>query len=71
MCTQGTLVTSGRAQGIVVGTGPLTAIGQIRDAMTAGADEEVLTPLKQKLNEFGELLSKVCEPIVCGPSWCA
>lgn len=34
-CTppQGTMVTSGRARGVVVGTGEATAIGQIRGAM--------------------------------------
>jgi magnesium-transporting ATPase (P-type) len=31
---QGTLVTSGRARAVVVGTGAATAIGRIRDAMT-------------------------------------
>jgi magnesium-transporting ATPase (P-type) len=28
------MVTSGRARGVVVGTGSATAIGRIRDAMT-------------------------------------
>lgn len=55
---QGTLVTSGRARGVVVGTGSATAIGRIRDALSGGADDE-RTPLKQKLDEFGTLLSKV------------
>ncbi|KAG2429498.1 hypothetical protein HXX76_010734 [Chlamydomonas incerta] len=59
MLFSGTLVTSGRGRGIVTGTGAATAIGRIRDALSAsdGADEK--TPLKQKLDEFGELLSKV------------
>ncbi len=51
------MVTSGRAVGVVVGTGAGTAIGRIRDAMSVG--EDASTPLKQKLDEFGELLSKV------------
>lgn len=54
---QGTVITAGKARGIVVGTGPATAIGRIRDAM-ADATQDV-TPLKQKLDEFGTFLSKV------------
>ena len=50
-------MTSGRARGVVVGTGAGTAIGQIHDAMSS--QEEELTPLKKKLDEFGALLSKV------------
>ncbi|GLC38681.1 carbonic anhydrase [Pleodorina starrii] len=62
MLFSGTLVTSGRARGVVVGTGASTAIGRIRDAL-AEADEEQRTPLKQKLDEFGTLLSKVIAAI--------
>lgn len=53
----GTMVTSGRARGIVVGTGSNTAIGKIRDAMSD--QDDVVTPLKAKLDEFGTLLSKI------------
>ena len=54
----GTNVAAGKARGIVIGTGLNTAIGQIRTQM---ADtEEMKTPLQQKLDEFGEQLSKVC-----------
>ncbi|EFJ45835.1 hypothetical protein VOLCADRAFT_105844 [Volvox carteri f. nagariensis] len=62
MLFSGTLVTSGRARGVVVGTGASTAIGRIRDAL-ASADEDQRTPLKQKLDEFGTLLSKVIAAI--------
>ncbi|GIL89579.1 hypothetical protein Vretimale_1863 [Volvox reticuliferus] len=62
MLFSGTLVTSGRARGVVVGTGSSTAIGRIRDAL-AEADEDQRTPLKQKLDEFGTLLSKVIAAI--------
>lgn len=51
------MVTSGRAHGIVIATGALTAFGKIRGAMTEA--EEVVTPLQRKLDEFGTLLSKV------------
>ena len=54
---QGTNVASGKARGIVVGTGTLTEIGKIRDEMANSEEER--TPLQQKLNEFGEQLSKV------------
>ncbi|GMH35164.1 hypothetical protein BSKO_03032 [Bryopsis sp. KO-2023] len=53
----GTMVTSGRARGIVIGTGAVTAIGKIRDAMADSTEE--MTPLKKKLDEFGTFLSKV------------
>ena len=54
---QGTNVASGKARGLVVGTGLNTQIGKIRDQMANG--EEVKTPLQMKLDEFGEQLSKV------------
>lgn len=60
------MVTSGRAQGVVIGTGAATAIGRIRDALSQ--DDDVVTPLKQKLDEFGELLSKVIA-VVCVLVW--
>merc|ERR1711892_741422 len=53
----GTNVASGKARGIVIGTGTATAIGKIRDEM---ADtEEIKTPLQQKVDDFAEQLSKV------------
>ena len=54
---QGTNVASGKARGVVVGTGTQTEIGKIRDEMAS--NEEERTPLQQKLDEFGEQLSKV------------
>ena len=50
-------MASGKARGLVVGTGLNTQIGKIRDQMAS--DEEVRTPLQKKLDEFGEQLSKV------------
>ena len=67
----GTVVSVGRARAVVVGTGLNTAIGKIRDAMKnhgGGDDEEELTPLKKKLDEFGRLLSKVIA-MVCILVW--
>ena len=110
---QGTVITAGKAQAVVVGTGPNTAIGKIRqgcalvhccsalhawcsdekalsllsdsqsinpafevgalcrDAMAETVEE--LTPLKQKLEDFGQFLSKVrCCPASSSAnmSWC-
>lgn len=62
----GTNVASGKARGIVVGTGLNTAIGKIRTEMSE--TEEIKTPLQQKLDEFGEQLSKVIT-VICIAVW--
>lgn len=56
---QGTNIAAGKAVGIAVATGVSTEIGKIRDQMAATEQEK--TPLQQKLDEFGEQLSKVGE----------
>ena len=53
----GTNVSSGKARGVVIGTGTATAIGKINEAMVQ--TEEIKTPLQQKLDDFAEQLSKV------------
>uniref|UniRef100_A0A8D8RYV7 Calcium-transporting ATPase n=1 Tax=Cacopsylla melanoneura TaxID=428564 RepID=A0A8D8RYV7_9HEMI len=62
----GTNVAAGKARGIVMGTGLNTAIGKIRTEMSE--TEEIKTPLQQKLDEFGEQLSKVIT-IICIAVW--
>ncbi|XP_063588990.1 calcium-transporting ATPase sarcoplasmic/endoplasmic reticulum type-like [Penaeus indicus] len=62
----GTNVAAGRALGIVIGTGLGTAIGKIRTQMAE--TEEIRTPLQQKLDEFGEQLSKVIS-VICVAVW--
>merc|ERR1712142_538212 len=62
----GTNVAAGKARGIVIGTGSNTAIGKIRDEMAE--TEEIKTPLQQKLDEFGEQLSKVIS-LICIAVW--
>lgn len=57
MLFSGTNVAAGKARGIVTGTGVNTEIGKIRESMVATEAER--TPLQQKLDEFGEQLSKV------------
>lgn len=54
---QGTNIAAGRAIGVVVATGVQTEIGKIRDEMASTDPER--TPLQQKLDQFGEQLSKV------------
>jgi len=62
----GTNVAAGKARGIVMGTGLATAIGKIRTQMVE--TEEIKTPLQQKLDEFGEQLSKVIT-LICIAVW--
>eukprot|EP00793_Prasinoderma_coloniale_P003069 PRCOL_00006536-RA len=70
MLFSGTVVVAGRARAVVVGTGQATAIGQIRDSIARSASEskEELTPLKRKLDEFGEFLSKAIG-VICLLVW--
>jgi Ca2+ transporting ATPase len=62
----GTNIAAGKARGIVIGTGLLTEIGKIRTEMVTTETER--TPLQQKLDEFGNQLSKVIS-IVCVAVW--
>lgn len=55
MAFSGTVVTSGEATGIVVGTGINTEIGKISRMLSDV--EEITTPLLQKIHSFGKLLS--------------
>ncbi|MGH0161248.1 UNVERIFIED_CONTAM: hypothetical protein FKN15_060736 [Acipenser sinensis] len=62
----GTNIAAGRAIGVVVATGVATEIGKIRNQMAATEQEK--TPLQQKLDEFGEQLSKVIS-LICVAVW--
>ncbi|XP_067113816.1 LOW QUALITY PROTEIN: sarcoplasmic/endoplasmic reticulum calcium ATPase 1 [Osmerus mordax] len=66
MLFSGTNIASGRAIGIVVSTAVSTEIGKIRNQMAATEQEK--TPLQQKLDEFGEQLSKVIS-LICVAVW--
>ena len=57
MIFSSTIVNYGSAEGIVVFTGMKTAIGRVQKEVQEAAEEEEDTPLKQKLDDFGEKLS--------------
>uniref|UniRef100_A0A8C5PTQ4 Calcium-transporting ATPase n=1 Tax=Leptobrachium leishanense TaxID=445787 RepID=A0A8C5PTQ4_9ANUR len=63
---QGRINIGAIAIGVVVATGVNTEIGKIRDEMVATEQER--TPLQQKLDEFGEQLSKVIS-LICIAVW--
>jgi len=66
MVFSGTAVGSGKAFLLVVKTGQNTAIGDIAQAVADTEEEK--TPLKQKLDEFGDQLSKVIG-LICLLVW--
>jgi len=55
MLFKGTALTRGSGKGLVVATGMSTELGHISQ-LTQGAEEEVLTPLEQRLNTLGQKL---------------
>jgi Ca2+-transporting ATPase len=57
MLFSSTTVNYGKAVGIVCSTGMDTAIGSIQKEVQAAEEEEEDTPLKKKLDQFGEMLS--------------
>jgi len=57
MLFSGTTVVTGTAHAVVVLTGSNTAIGDIHESITAQISQP--TPLKEKLNDFGDMLAKV------------
>lgn len=64
MIFSSTIVCYGSATGVVVFTGMSTAIGRVQQDVAEAAEEEEDTPLKKKLDDFGEklsyLISAVC-----------
>ncbi|KAG5834929.1 hypothetical protein ANANG_G00266760 [Anguilla anguilla] len=66
MLFSGTNIAAGKAVGVVVATGVNTEIGKIRDEMVATEQER--TPLQQRLDQFGEQLSKVIS-LICIAVW--
>lgn len=66
MLFSGTTVVSGHAYAVVVLTGGNTAIGDIHESITSQISEP--TPLKKKLNDFGDTLAKVIT-VICILVW--
>ncbi|KAF9145352.1 hypothetical protein BGX30_009362 [Mortierella sp. GBA39] len=66
MLFSGTTVVLGKAKAIVVQTGTETAIGDIHKSITSQESEK--TPLKRKLDEFGDSLAKVIS-VICILVW--
>lgn len=61
-------VTSGRAFGIVTYTGMNTQIGKIQKMVQEGKDSEEKSPLKKKLEQFGDVLSYMIL-VICVIVW--
>lgn len=66
MLFSGTTVVNGHATALVALTGSSTAIGDIHESITSQISEP--TPLKQKLNDFGDMLAKVIT-VICILVW--
>ncbi|KAL8999282.1 MAG: hypothetical protein Q9169_001827 [Polycauliona sp. 2 TL-2023] len=66
MLFSGTTVVTGHANALVVLTGGSTAIGDIHESITSQISEP--TPLKEKLNDFGDMLAKVIT-VICVLVW--
>lgn len=66
MLFSGTNIAAGKAVGVVIATAGNTEIGKIRDEMASTEQER--TPLQQKLDEFGQQLSKVIT-LICIAVW--
>ncbi|KAJ2868867.1 hypothetical protein GGI22_000602 [Coemansia erecta] len=66
MVFAGTSVVFGRARCVVTATGTKTAIGDIHSSITDQISEK--TPLKKKLDDFGDTLAKVIT-VVCVLVW--
>jgi|TARA_B110000116_G_C16402321_1_gene388008 Ca2+-transporting ATPase len=53
----GTAVTQGQLRAVVIGTGMSTEIGKIQQQIQQASEEMEDTPLKQKLDKFGDQLT--------------
>lgn len=67
MLFAGTTVVNGAAKAVVVLTGSRTALGAIHTSISSD-DEDEKTPLKRKLDDFGDSLAKVIS-VICILVW--
>jgi P-type Ca2+ transporter type 2A len=63
---QGTTVVNGMARAVVIAIGERTAMGDIHQSISTQIAEK--TPLKRKLDEFGDALAKVIS-VICVLVW--
>lgn len=69
MLFSGTTVVNGACKAVVVLTGSRTALGAIHTSISkTGDEEEEKTPLKRKLDDFGDSLAKVIS-VICLLVW--
>ncbi|WWC60140.1 potassium/sodium efflux P-type ATPase, fungal-type [Kwoniella dejecticola CBS 10117] len=68
MLFSGTTVVNGAAKAVVALTGTRTAIGAIHTSISKDDEEEEKTPLKRKLDDFGDQLAKVIS-VICVLVW--
>lgn len=64
----GTTVVNGNCICLVTGTGMKTEIGKVHSQIHEASQSEEDTPLKKKLNEFGELLTIIIG-VICALVW--
>lgn len=69
MLFAGTAVANGSCRGVVNAIGMATEVGKIQQQITEAAAEEEDTPLKKKLDVFGERLAQAMLP-PCPPEPC-
>lgn len=62
----GTTIVSGKAMAVVVATGSRTTIGDIHESISTQISQK--TPLKQKVDDFGDMLAKVIT-VICILVW--
>eukprot|EP00117_Sycon_ciliatum_P028222 scpid38363/ scgid22736/ Sarcoplasmic/endoplasmic reticulum calcium ATPase 1; Calcium pump 1; Calcium-transporting ATPase sarcoplasmic reticulum type, fast twitch skeletal muscle isoform; Endoplasmic reticulum class 1/2 Ca(2+) ATPase len=68
MLFSSTVVTFGNAVGVVVFTGMKTAIGRVQEEVKKAGEKEEDSPLKKKIDDFGDKLSYLIM-IICFLVW--
>lgn len=68
MVFAGTTVVNGNCICLVTNTGMSTEIGKVHSQIQEASENEEDTPLKKKLNEFGEVLTAIIG-VVCAVVW--